>query len=201
MDDTALAGWVTARLARLTETCTDLPWTDATSERTTAITETQAWPFEDADQHDPLAALRIPVVRNPYPHWKYEVALVISEDDLWGPALRPDDAEVRQLTAFLEYRMEYYNEGWKAKMRRRPLDVDGTTNTVTLMKRADGDWRYQKATWQHGPWPFYDMPQRFTLETLLDHINDFGSKPNQKWRAFKAAHPEAFPASSEEQQS
>jgi hypothetical protein len=150
------------------------------------------WPFEDARQDDPLAALRIPVVSSPYPRWKYEVALVISDDDLWGPALRPDEAEVRQIVAFLGYRMEYYNESWKAKMRRRPLDVDGTTNTVTLMKRADGDWRYRKATWEHGPWPFYDMPERFTLEGLLDHINDFGSQPNPKWRAWKAAHPEAF---------
>jgi hypothetical protein len=158
-------------------------------------TGTAAWPFEDADQHDPLAALRIPVVRNPFPHWKYEVALVITADDLWGPALRPDDAEVRQITAFLEYRMQYYNENWKAKMHRRSLDVDGTTNTVTLMKRGDSDWRYQKATWQHGPWPFYDMPERFSLEALLDHINDYGSEPNPKWRAWKTAHPEAFPTS------
>jgi hypothetical protein len=156
-------------------------------------TETAGWPFEDADQHDPLAALRIPVVRNPYPRWKYEVALVITDDDLWGPALRPDEAEVRQIAAFLEWRMEYYNSSWKAKMRRRPLDADSSTNTVTLMKRAEGDWRYQKATWRHGPWPFCDMPERFTLERLLDHINDYGGEPNPKWRAWKAAHPEAFP--------
>lgn len=114
--------------------------------------------------------------------------------DLYGPALRPDEAEVRQIAAYLEWRMEYYNEGWKAEMRKRPLDVDSSTNTVTLIKRANGDWRYQKATWRHGPWPFYDMPERFTLEALLDHINDYGSEPNPKWRAFKAAHPEAFPA-------
>ena len=55
--------------------------------------ESAAWPFEDADRDDPLAALRIPVVRSPYPHWKYEVALVIADDDLWGPALRPDGGE------------------------------------------------------------------------------------------------------------
>ena len=127
------------------------------------------WPF-DADQNDPLAKLRIPVVSTPSPMWKYEVALCINDDDLWGPALRPDEAEVRQIVAYIDWRMEYYNAGWKAKMRRRPLDVDSSTNTVTLIKRGDGDWRYQKATWRHGPWPFYDMPERFTLEALLDHI-------------------------------
>lgn len=163
----------------------------------TEAAQTAEWPFEDARQDDPLAALRIPVVSTPYPRWKYEVALVISDDDLWGPALRPDDTEVAMIVAYLEYRMEYYNDGWKAKMRRRPLDVDSSTNTVTLMKRGEGDWRYQKATWQHGPWPFYDAAERYTLERLLDHINDYGSEPNPKWRAWKAAHPEAFPAARE----
>lgn len=47
---------------------------------TTETTPKTEWPFDDADQHDPLAALRIPVVRNPYPRWKYEVALVIADD-------------------------------------------------------------------------------------------------------------------------
>jgi len=150
------------------------------------------WPF-DADQSDPLAALRIPVVSHPRPRWQYEVALCISDDAPRGPAIRPDDAEVRMIVAYLEYRMEYYREGWRAKMRRRPLDVDDSTNTVTLMKTADHGWLYQKATWDHGPWPFYDNPERFTLERLLDRINDFGPEPNPGWRAWKAARPEAFP--------
>lgn len=34
MDDTASDGWVASSLAYLTGTCTDMPWTDATSERT-----------------------------------------------------------------------------------------------------------------------------------------------------------------------
>lgn len=154
------------------------------------------WPF-DADQHDPLAALRIPVVRTPYPRWQYEVCLVISDervgdDLLWGPSLRPDDREVRQILAELDYRMAYYNEGWKARMRRRPLDVDGTTNTLILQKFAEGDWRYRRMTFKHGMWPFFDMTERFTLEALLDHVNDSGSTPNEKWRAHKARYPEAF---------
>lgn len=151
------------------------------------------WPY-DADRDDPLAALRIPVVANPYPRWKYEVALMITGDDLWGPALRPTDAEVAQVVAYIGYRMEYYNEGWKAKMRRKPLDTDATTNSVILLKLAEGDWRYRRMSWEHGPWPFYDMTERFTLEGLLDKINDLVP---EKWQAWKAAHPEAFPASSE----
>jgi hypothetical protein len=161
----------------------------------TETTET-GWPFEEADHNDPLAALRIPIVRTSHPRWKYEVALVVGSEDnrYWAPGLRPDEAEVRQIVAELDWRMEYYNESWKAKMRRRPLDVDSGTNTVILQKFAEGDWRYRRASFEHGMWPFASMGKRFTLEALLDHINDFGDKPNPRWRAFKAAHPEAFPA-------
>lgn len=153
------------------------------------------WPF-DADKDDPLAALRIPVVRNAYPRWKYEVCVVIIDqaDDspdaqALGPALRPTDLEVKQILAELDYRMEYYNEGWKAKMRQRALDVDSSTNTLILQKRAEGDWRYRRMSFEHGLWPFYDMTKRFTLEALLDHVNNLAP---EKWAAWKARYPEAF---------
>ncbi len=154
------------------------------------------WPFEDADQNDRLAALRIPVVRNPYPRWKYEVCVVINGPDeaeisVWE-GLRPDDREVKQILAELDYRMDWYNESWKAKMRKRPLDVDSGTNTLILQKFGEGDWRYRRMTFEHGMWPFYNMTERFTLEAPLDHINDFGSTPNEKWREHKAKYPEAF---------
>jgi hypothetical protein len=156
------------------------------------------WPF-DADQHDPLAKLRIPVVRNAYPRWKYEVCVVIIDPAdtsldarTFGPALRPDDREVKQILAELDYRMAYYNESWTAKMRRRPLDVDGSTNTLVLQKLAEGDWRYRRMSFEHGLWPFYNMTERFTLEALLDHVNDFGGTVNEKWAAHKARYPGVF---------
>jgi hypothetical protein len=161
--------------------------------------ETTGWPY-DAYQDDPLAALRIPVIGTPHPQWRYEVALVCPStpagQDLY-PALRPDDAETRMIAAELEWRMTYYNEGWKAKMRRRPLDTDGTTNTVILWKRGDGDWCYRRDSWNRGPLVVpskYDGEEPAGLEALLDRINDYSGEPNPKWRAFKAAHPEAFPA-------
>jgi hypothetical protein len=159
-------------------------------------TATTGWPY-DARQDDPLTALRIPVIPNPYPGWKYEVALVIPDGDLWGPALRPDDAEARQVAAYIEYRMEYYNDGWKAKMRQRPLDTDATTNTTILMKRGEGDWCYRRASWQYGP---LMVPERdgehLDLERLLDLINDLVPA---KWQAWKDAHPEAFGTGKEQQ--
>jgi len=156
-------------------------------------TETAAWPF-DAYQDDPLAALRIPVVGSPWPGWKYEVALLCPDSpagqDLY-PSLRPDDAEVRQVVAYIEYRMLYYNENWKAGMRKRPLDVDGTTNTVILQKRAKGGWCYRRASWQTGPCmiPPWNSDERLSLEQVLDKINDLVPA---KWQTFKDAHPEAF---------
>lgn len=154
------------------------------------------WPF-DADPHDPLAELRIPVVTTPYPRWKYEVCLVISGEHCgdrpqWGPSLRPDDREVKQLVAALDYRMSWYNAGWQKKMRQRPLDVDPTTNTLILQKFGDRDWRYRRMTFEHGMWPFHHMTQRFTLEALLDHVNDYVDLPNPTWREHKAKYPDAF---------
>ena len=158
-------------------------------------TETAGWPY-DAYRDDPLTALRIPVIGTPYPGWKYEVALLCPRtpggQDLY-PSLRPDDAEVRRIVAYIDWRMEYYNDGWKAGMRKHPLDTDATTNTVVLCKRAEGDWCYRRASWQYGP---FMVPERdgehLSLEHLLDRVNDFGDEPNPKWQAWKAAHPEAF---------
>ncbi len=149
------------------------------------------WPFGDeADRDDPLTALRIPVVRTAYPGWKYEVCLMIAEDEdaLW-PSLRPDDAEARQIAAYIGYRMEYYNEAWKAEMRRLPLDVDGSTNTVVLRKWPDGGWCYRRCSWERGPLMVPAPGEVITLEALLDRINDL--VPG-KWQAWKAAHPDAF---------
>ena len=163
------------------------------------MTETAEWPY-DARRDDPLTALRIPVVGSPYPGWRYEVCLLIGEPDgfgpdgLWGPALRPDDAEVRQIVAYIGYRMEYYNESWKARMRRRPLDIDGTTNTVVLRKRGAGDWCYRRCSWVTGPFmvPTPDQ-EHLDLERLLDSIHHYGDdNPCQKWLDWKAAHAEAF---------
>lgn len=69
MDDTALAGWVASSLAYLTGTCTDMPWTDATSERTTAMTESYLRPARAF--HDLNGVNRIEIIG-----WigRYEVA-------------------------------------------------------------------------------------------------------------------------------
>lgn len=166
-------------------------------------TERAAWPF-DAYQDDPLAGLRIPVIGSPFPGWRYEVALVcpdsLAGQDLY-PAQRPDDAEAALVAAYIEYRMEYYNSSWKAKMRRRPLDVDGSTNTVILWKRDEGNWCYRRASWRTGPLVVpsaFDGEEPVGLDALLDRITG-ESAPGMasRWQAWKSAHPEALPAAGE----
>lgn len=151
------------------------------------------WPFDDADRDDPLTALRIPVVRNPWPRWKYEVCVMISdpagEDAKYWPSLRPDDAETAMILAYLDYQMAYYNAGWKAKMRRRLLDVDSSTNTVILRKRPDGGWCYKRMSWERGPVMVPGDGEALSLEKLLDRINDLVP---EEWAAHKARYAGVF---------
>jgi hypothetical protein len=114
-----------------------------------------------------------------------------SPDDIWGPALRPDERETAQLLAELDWRMDWYNASWRDQMRQRPLDIDSGTNTVIFQKRGENDWCFRRASFTMVP-P-RTMPAE-TLEQVLDRVNDYGGGPNPKWRAWKAAHPEAFSA-------
>lgn len=101
---------------------------------------------------------RLPIVTTWWPRWKYEVALVIPtaadpHPPLW-PVEWPTEDEARLIGWFIGVRMDYYNDGWRAQMRRRPLDVDSSTNTVMLGK-IDGCWHYRRLTWRDGApfWP------------------------------------------------
>jgi hypothetical protein len=161
---------------------------------------TAEWPY-DAYRDDPLAALRVLAVGSPWPGWKYEVCLVCPADaagqDLY-PARRPDDAEATMIMRYIDFRREWYNEGWRARMLASPLDTDSGTNTVVLWKRGDGDWCYRRMTWQTGPLMFPPRGDEthgpLTLSSLLDKINEHSSR----WDVFKSAHSGAFPASIEE---
>lgn len=63
--------------------------------------EAAPWPFDDADQHDPLAALRIPVT-GAYPHHGYLAAYAGQAEPLlhWP---RPDGAEAAALASYIGY--------------------------------------------------------------------------------------------------
>src|SRR5438128_3530974 len=107
---------------------------------------TAAWPFgTDADEHDPLTKLRIPVT-GAHPMWRY-----IATFDRDSEA-RPTDLEAVQLASYIEqYKVYFFGaDGWyKRKLEEKPLDVDAVTRI--FHKWGDGDWSYRIETWTSGP--------------------------------------------------
>lgn len=155
------------------------------------------WPY-DARQDDPLTPLRIPVVGTTNPRWSYLIALCINEnpDSALDHGLRPTDAEAKTVRSAIDYQRSRYREGWvKRVLDVRPLDIDGGYNTVTLIKRGEGDWAFRRSTWDRGPhlvpatWMGQDA---LDLPALLDKIHGIGDTPFEPWERWKTEHPEAF---------
>lgn len=166
------------------------------------MTETD-WPY-DAAQHDPLTALRIPVVSNAWPRWFYIVAFDFDQIDNDGN--RPTDAEAAMLRSFLdEYIQHWYRESWIAKMTERPFDIDGSANGLVFRKWGEDDWGFRRRTWEYGPvfWPGPDWYRRkygegpsaeaHSLVRVMDRTHSHGDDmPSARWLAWKAAHPDVF---------
>ncbi|MEV0830856.1 MULTISPECIES: hypothetical protein [Streptosporangiaceae] len=160
--------------------------------------ETVDWPY-DADQHDSLTALRIPVTSE-YPRWRYTATFDRESE------VRPTDLEALQLASFIEeYREYFFNDTYKAKLSQRPFDTDAVTKV--FHKWADNDWSYRIVTWEYGPFWFpcrprhrgtqYDDTKGFgpmALVQVMDRIHTIGDEPMKRWLDWKAAHPEIFPA-------
>jgi hypothetical protein len=157
--------------------------------------ETGSWPCE-ADPEDPLTALRIPVVRSPFPRCRYQVCLVIDPAGVWGTTLRPVDAEARQIASYLDWLTDGRPVSRKIQ-RRNPFDIGRTADTVALIKLGDHDWCYRRRSWRTGP-PLvparYDGEDAADLGRLLDVIA--GAPPKEwyrrSWPQWKTAHPETF---------
>lgn len=158
------------------------------------MTETTDWPY-DADQHDPLTALRIPVT-HAHPQWRYTACFDRESE------ARPTDAEAQMLASFIEeYREYWFNERYKAELSERPFDVDAVTRV--FHKWGSDDWSYRLVTWQYGPFWVPVAPRLraretedergpLTLVAVLDRIHTIGAEPMRHWTEWKAAHPEAF---------
>lgn len=154
------------------------------------------WPY-DADQHDPLTKLRIPVT-SAYPNWRYTACFDRESE------MRPTDAEALILASFIEeYREHWFNDTYKAKLSERPFDTDAVT--WVLHKWADNDWSYRVVTWEYGPFwvPVaprlrggeHDYPKAtgpMTLVQVMDRIHTIGDEPMKNWLDWKAAHSEVF---------
>jgi hypothetical protein len=169
----------------------------------------QTWPFgTDANEHDPLTQLRIPVVASFNPQWKYVAAYI--DVDLspysWGSQERPTDQETAMLASFIdEYKQYFFNEMYQSKLLERPLDVDSGCNTTVFVKYGTGDWGYRLTSWTYGPTYVpvgpnlrggkYDedkKPGPLSLQQVMDRRHSIGDEPMKHWLDWKAAHPAVF---------
>jgi hypothetical protein len=165
------------------------------------MTTTSDWPY-DTDRNDPLTALRIPVVSNPWPRHGYLVAFDLDQID--EATERPDDREAAQLQSFLQQRiMSWYNPHWQTLLAKKPYDIDGGAAAIIFRKWGSGDWGYRRSTWQFGhtffpPHPRVrahepDLPGSLSLVQVMDRIHSHGEdRPSLVWATWKADHPEAF---------
>lgn len=157
---------------------------------------TTEWEY-DAAEHDPLTALRIPVVTSLYPRWYYLVSIVIneSEDALWY-GMRPTDHEVDILLSYLAYERAWYRDSYITKMAERPFDIDGGHNNLSLIKRGEGDWAYRRRTWTSGPMLIpstFDGQNPLELVPMLDRIHSYGEgRLSTRWNDWRSARPELF---------
>ncbi|MEW2266925.1 hypothetical protein [Streptomyces sp. NPDC047868] len=169
------------------------------------------WPFgTDANENDPLTALRIPVVTSFNPEWKY-VAAYIDVDTgkySWGSQERPTDAEAAMLASFIEeYKNHWFNQTYKARLLLRPLDVDSGCNTTIFVKYGENDWGYRLCSWEYGPMYVPTKPQSrgteheyakhpgpLGLEQVMDLRHTVVDEAMPHWLNWKATYPEVFPA-------
>ncbi|MBP2341064.1 hypothetical protein JOF41_007318 [Saccharothrix coeruleofusca] len=154
-------------------------------------------PFaEDGVRPDsPTQQWRFPIISHPYPRWNYITALVVHDHEALWTAVMPSDAELAVVASFHdEYMTRWYNPGYRARMADKyPFDVDGGANGRYLLKVADGNWKYRKRTWDHGPWPFRD-DEPMDLLPLLDRIHTIGGEPMPHWTEWKSRHADVFAA-------
>lgn len=139
------------------------------------------------------------------------LACVVVPEQSYDKHVLPTDDEVRQIRSYIEFKAtSFYNDTWAKKILEDALPVCGGHNTVIFGKYpetpAEGSswtgWGYRRMTWETGTWPHAyqsrgakNLPDHpLTLVETIDHCEGFGDEPSPKWEAWKAAHPEIFPA-------
>lgn len=116
-------------------------------------------------------------------------------------SLMPADIELRQIRAFIEFKVRaWFNEGWANRiLDEMPLPADAGANSLVFIKGINGEetgWHYRHQSWEMGPavWPHptWSEFRPYGLVELMD--KEVGSFRAKEWAAFKAERPELFSA-------
>lgn len=152
-----------------------------------------SWNYHDADQHDPLSALGIPVTGS---HPEYYYLSSFDRDS----ECRPTDDEAIMLSSWIGYQRSLYKSYFVQEwFRDRPLDVvPGGHNTVVFHKWSRDNWGYRRTTYTSGPifWPgspnINQPGGHRSLIEVLDYIKTVCGEVTEDWITWKIEHPEIF---------
>lgn len=167
--------------------------------------------FEDVDlEHRWVQEYRIPVLTTAYPHYGYEVALMVGpkgKDAEWMiKAEEPTEEEAKIIGSLIDYRRSYYYPHYQQQMLEREFDVDNFTNTIILAK-LPWSWTYRRGTWTMGPLfcpvnpavvkesgeEYYSLDAQGLVNLITDRIYpDYGSTSEDSWQYWMESHLEIF---------
>ena len=142
--------------------------------------------------HKWVTEYRIPIVSDYKADYYYPVSLAVPSDrEVFhlDTFVFPTEEEVILLSAYKEYRMGTLRSSYLNNVVRKDiLDIDNGVNTHSFGKSVEFGWRYRKATWEHGAWPFADSELRYpNLIGLLGHIEgeSYSNGAGPRWLAWK----------------
>lgn len=127
--------------------------------------------------HPWVTELRLPIVDGWGAMWSYPVALGLPVDDynLWDLVV-PTEDEAQMLSSYNAMRSTFWYDQWYIDqvVRAGVLDLDPGVNTMTFGKHAKNGWMYKMRTWETGPWPYFNVEQRYdNLIDLLDRVERY----------------------------
>lgn len=137
--------------------------------------------------HEWTQKYRVPVVPDLHTGLSFVAALVTpGESSFQKEFLAASDDEAALIGSYIQFKLSAFREGFKASIRKHPIDLDQGVNTTIFAKTEDG-WIYRKATWTMQPFSPISKEdgQFFDLSQLIDRIERSGLKPSEKWNNWK----------------
>ncbi len=148
-------------------------------------------------EHPWVKKYRIPVINHiSVSHTGYIVALALPEANasynLWKLET-PTEDEAKIVASFSEYTLnaQGFYPSYLKQVHENEVDFDSGFNTITLSKRQDKGWGYNRFTWRNSsPYPDYNTETRYdNIVDLLDHIEKGYKEPiRSSWVKWKKEH-------------